>query len=651
MSLTDTTTQLGALAAGLCQDADIRLEISPADVWAWDPVRRVIIVSGPNLITKGDAYCAGVLAHEVSHYYISRYVWFSVVFPHFKILRFLLNAIEDPRVNTWIRRRYPGTSPWLRVVADLDMRTPDPTPIPAVMRFGFECAREEWLQWTPAHTLGHLTQEVADALDETRDARRQFAEMLPPPNLDPLAAGSDLLQRYREQVWPRLSREAPRTLPSAREQAVRWSVLQSLQIAEDKILPVAKRLLKNDIDRLANLMRDDPETQRSARDALQEGDGKRVRELIAASTSKSPERKGRPGEWEPRPELRVLGLSLVEAWLDDWRGQNRDSPLADPHGRTDRDLPAGPPRESRPGHRSRRRSRAGTELPPQPPPGLHTIPLPRDITPYEHVLIEIAPQINHLARIIERELRPVQRLGERSGYPSGYKLDLRRLMSYHADVRSWNKLWMRKTVPARWSVVFSLLVDLSGSMQGEKAKAAVAGSVLLAETLHRLGVPFLINGFQDVVIPFCAVGEGLTSDVRGRLAQMPQEVDGNRENGNNKPSYNDDGPCLKQAATEVLSLRYDERILIVISDGLPEGAHSSADDLRDTIADLTNYGHGLQLIGIGLGPDTEHVSEFYPRSVANVAVHRLAEEIGAVIREALRTDERRTTREEPRGRS
>jgi cobalamin biosynthesis protein CobT len=214
-------------------------------------------------------------------------------------------------------------------------------------------------------------------------------------------------------------------------------------------------------------------------------------------------------------------------------------------------------------------------------------------------------------------------------------------MRFHADFKDYDKLWLRKTVPDRWSVVFSLLVDLSGSMQGEKAQAAVAGAVLLAETLHRLNVPFLINGFQDVLVPFAAVGEGLTARVRAALAAMPAEVAGSRPGGNNKPAYNDDGPCLLEAAEEVLGLGYDERLLVVISDGIPEGCRSTPDDLHRAVSHLRRLEPELKLVAIGLGPGTEHVNEYYPEAKANVPVDRLAEEVGELLRRKLRVGRRR----------
>src|SRR5262249_49054175 len=228
-------------------------------------------------------------------------------------------------------------------------------------------------------------------------------------------------------------------------------------------------------------------------------------------------------------------------------------------------------------------------------------------------------------------LKPRKRLRESSGHPSGHRLDMRRVMSFDADPRTWDKLWRRKNIPDRFNTAISLLVDLSGSMRGPKTDAAVAGTVLLAQTLHRLQVPFAVNGFQDVLIAFCDFHEGLNSRVRDAIGEMPQEVEGCRNGGNNAPSYNDDGPCVRQAAEQLLNHAADDRMLIVVSDGLPEGRHSSEKDLRDAIPDVSAEPR-LKMIGIGLGPDTGHVRSYYPHSIANVAVDRFAAEIADLLR-------------------
>ena len=646
MSIGEQLERLEALATGMCQDADVRVEVTKTPTWAWDPIRRVIIVSGPDLDEKGAEFCAGVLSHEIGHYYISRYLWFSVPFPSPPILRFLLNAIEDPRVNTWIKRRYPGCAPWMGRVADIDMRIRVMTPKPKIVDFGFEAAREEWLAWEPI-PAELLPPEVKAALDETRAARREFAETLPPASLDPDYFGVDLARRYRDEVWPKLSVRAHRVLPSRREQGIRFSVMQSLRIAEEKILPVALRLLEDDIEKIAEYLRDNTDAQKEADDALHSDDAEKVREIARDAA----EHKGEAGAPDPRIELRAMSLSLLEALLEDMNRTERNSPLAEGAGECE-DMPRFRPlpRESkrkgrlkiprRPWRGKPMGHRLGADRD-RVPEGVITDPVDPVLRGYQTILAKVAKQVQQLAKVIEDELRPARRLGERKGYASGYKLDLRRLMRYHADFKDYDKLWLRKTVPDRWSVVFSLLVDLSGSMQGEKAEAAVAGAVLLAETLHRINVPFLINGFQDVLVPFCQIGEGLTARVRHALSEMPQEVAGCRQKGNNKPAYNDDGPCLIEAAEEVMALGYDERLLVVISDGIPEGCRSSPDDLRRAVADLRGLEPGLKLVAIGLGQGTEHVNTYYPEAIANVPVDRLAVEIGELLRKKLRVGRRR----------
>jgi cobalamin biosynthesis protein CobT len=136
------------------------------------------------------------------------------------------------------------------------------------------------------------------------------------------------------------------------------------------------------------------------------------------------------------------------------------------------------------------------------------------------------------------------------------------------------------------------------------------------------------------LIPFCDFFDGLTTPVRDTLGEMPHEVEGCRKGGNNNPSYNDDGPCLKEFASHLTACPADDRILIVVSDGLPEGRRSTEKDLREAVASLSGD-PTLKLIGVGLGPDTGHVKEYYPNSVSNVPVARFASEIADLLRGIL----------------
>jgi len=249
--------------------------------------------------------------------------------------------------------------------------------------------------------------------------------------------------------------------------------------------------------------------------------------------------------------------------------------------------------------------------------------LPLAADSYEQARRQIASQLDALTARVETILRPQRRLGERSGYPSGHRLDLGRVMAFSADPRRYRELWRRKSIPDRREAAVFLLVDLSGSMAGEKSEAALLGTVLVAETLHRLGVPFAIAGFQDDLIPFVNFGDDLGPAARQAISEMPLEVTDSRPDGHNRSLYNDDGPCLLAAAEQLLAQSASERILLAISDGHPEGSHSTAEDLHQAVATLTAANQG------------DHVTDYYPQAVASVPVSEFAQRIGDVLERAL----------------
>ena len=202
-----------------------------------------------------------------------------------------------------------------------------------------------------------------------------------------------------------------------------------------------------------------------------------------------------------------------------------------------------------------------------------------------------------------------------------------------AEPERYRKLWQRRIRPTRPDAAFGLLVDLSGSMQGEKVRAAVHGTLLLVETLGRLDVPCIVHGFQDVLIPFVGWEERFNAEVRGRIESMELEASNGRPGGNNHAGNNDDGPCLEEFALLVGAHPAPQKFLVVVSDGIPAGRRSGPDDLKTAVKGVLGRG-GIHLIGLGLGGGTEHVGDFYPRSMANVPEVEFPTRIGRLILEA-----------------
>lgn len=575
---------LSTLAAGLCQDAGVSLEVHP-DKWSWDPIRRVIKVPAKDLDEHGPDWCAGVLSREVGHYFIARHHLFAADFPSPIAADALLTALDTPRAEYWMRARYPGTRDWLSMVGrPPDTIRPD---IPAFVQFTLACAYEHtWLGQRPRT----LDDEVIAALEATRKARKEYARIAPPVDLEP-PDDRELTERYREEVAPFLIN--PRWLPSPWEQCVQLAAVDAILLAELEIFPHAEALLVGDLRRIERFLQTDPDRLAEYRKMLENGE---LQLVLGRAHDSMPYQR-------PPPWMEAIAQELLDAAIQGDRplaimseSQNWFDGMAD-------------------------------FLPDMDPLDLDW----QSPSSYELAYSSVQDQVYGLTKHLDEILRPRQRLRERAGYPSGRRVDMRKVMQFEADPRKYNELWIRSSIPDRRSVAISLLVDLSGSMRGTKARSALLGTILMAETLHRLDVPFAINGFQDVVIPLADFGDGLVPETRQNIAELVQEVSGTRRGGNNHPDYNDDGPCLLAAADQLLEHPASARILIVVSDGLPEGKHSNTDDLKKAILVLEDHDVPLQLIGLGLGPNTGHVTQFYPWAKANIPVERFSKEIGALV--------------------
>jgi len=76
----------------------------------------------PNDIKKkGQDYCLGVICHEGSHRKISRVDFIPKEIWQERGFSFLMNAIEDPRVNNWVSEKYDGAREWVEVFNNEDL--------------------------------------------------------------------------------------------------------------------------------------------------------------------------------------------------------------------------------------------------------------------------------------------------------------------------------------------------------------------------------------------------------------------------------------------------------------------------------------------------------------------------------------------------
>lgn len=491
-------------------------------------------------------------------------------------LRALLNALEDCRIEEWLAARFPGSSAWIDRYNDrlFPSRGAGLTRQPLFRQFCLGAIHEWWHGELPP-----LDERAIAALDTTRDARRAFIDAMPPTSVDADLGGaatyfaSPLATRFRrsDSVFP----------PDSFERAVRVAAWQSWSIAWQHIRPEYERLL--------------------------EGDPCCKGAEVASA------------------EQQLLLLLRELRWVGESRGARRVVRVSWPAG-----LPF-------PGVLSSPARPMGLpELDPSERSALQATVRAAPQNLWDEAFRVVAPLADRMVDELQRRLLPDAFPRWVPGYATGSRLDLRAATQLEADPRALYRLWQRKTLPKKVDPAFFLLLDLSGSMSGDRIEHGFRGVVLLASVLERLGVPFAVEGFQDVPIPFKALGAPLDAAAQRLLGEMPHECEARRRNGHNEPGHNHDGPVLVDVAARFARVTATRRLLVVVSDGLPSGPSSGDPELllRGAIRSIEAAGD-IELIGVGIGPGTDHVARLYPRSLANVPLAEFPMALGQTIDRGL----------------
>jgi cobalamin biosynthesis protein CobT len=251
-----------------------------------------------------------------------------------------------------------------------------------------------------------------------------------------------------------------------------------------------------------------------------------------------------------------------------------------------------------------------------------------------------------IERMMAAQSRVFNVAGQRSGRLNGPSLH--RLVA--GDARVFGR---REEIRAKDTAVM-LLNDCSGSMRNRKISTAMASSYALSSTLERVNIPHEVMGFttgghwhtgpitsakaeelarqameemrktgvrfsrvSPIYMPiFKEFHERLNSEVKRRFAYM-RNVQPNMGN-------NIDGESLEYAAMRLAKRKEKRKVIIVLSDGFPAGAHNDDEHLKYMTERLTNMGFDL----VGIGIESAAVERFYEN---NLVLNSVAELPGAVM--------------------
>jgi len=120
--------------------------------------------------------------------------------------------------------------------------------------------------------------------------------------------------------------------------------------------------------------------------------------------------------------------------------------------------------------------------------------------------------------------------------------------------------------------------------------------VVLAEVLEKLGIQYEISGFSDSSKIFKEWKEKLNQELREKLAKM--------KNWGGEGTETTE--ATQGAYQELLKNLGKDNFLITLTDGQPNNAESLKEELEKIAKEKK-----IKLVGIGLGPNTEFVKDFY----------------------------------------
>lgn len=253
---------------------------------------------------------------------------------------------------------------------------------------------------------------------------------------------------------------------------------------------------------------------------------------------------------------------------------------------------------------------------------------------YKELREEVADFIGSMSARLELALAAEAQSRWVGGERRGRRFDRRALPRWSMGLGD-DRIFMRKESGSALDTAVSLLWDCSGSMgiaAEPRSKSALArlAAVAFHEALLRASVPHEVLGFNTQASAPSELtkrvreagkrGEDLKiysrlDEIDNRMVLVPfSGTDGRAICEISGSAANRDGECVLWAARRLAARPERRKILIVGSDGAPQGAIYEGTEqryLRDVVRSVA--ASGIEIVGIGIM--SRHVREYYPRAV------------------------------------
>ncbi|MEK7202619.1 MAG: hypothetical protein AAB669_03795 [Patescibacteria group bacterium] len=665
---------LSSLAYFIGKDFKIPVRLNePGTGWHWDFKDNIIRVDPKDLLEQPMDYLRCIISHEGGHRRISRMesipleTWAQ---PGFGAM---MNAIEDPRVNNFVAENYPKFREQMKVAYDIELEKEKVLKVEAKDKLGhqprFMQASFEYIkQWLKESSggFGEVSEDLPD------DVKEVVAKTLPSaqdawwryPSRQEADKSEQLIKKYaqtfyeinRDEIWPEFKKLVDEDIQDEKmEQQMRDIQKQFVEGGEsgqgqpqlpqelkDRLTPEQQQELQGALQQAIDQAKEKQEQNNNQPGKPTEGDEQETQEPPSGPVdleSLSEETKQKIREYidslpeEVKQDLQQRAEEMLRQFEETIKEELRGKLNQDPEQHEGK--PAGTKTVGK-------KLAEQTDRPPLPPEQQEEVDkfhdlaqeaINKDANIYEEKRREVLETIDKL----EDDLRAIfvarRAHNWESGFRSGKHIDIKRRIQEKAkDVPAMEShAWERRETPREKDYAISLLVDLSGSMRGQKINETFKAAIVLSEVLNRLSIDNEILGFNDRIHVFKGFHEAMSDEVRDHMGGMLQEVSSDRA------AYNDDGWALGQASQRLAQQGATEKFLIPLSDGNPEPSHEHSGSEYELgvavrrIQEETNQ----KLIGLGIGPNTEHVAHYYPNSLANVNAKEMADQLAELIREVI----------------
>jgi len=265
---------------------------------------------------------------------------------------------------------------------------------------------------------------------------------------------------------------------------------------------------------------------------------------------------------------------------------------------------------------------------------------------YRELRNEISDYLGSIATTLELALAAEAQARWVGGSRRGRKFDKRAFPAWVCGSRD-DRIYRQKEQHEAWDVAVSLLWDCSGSMQrfrpGSPSYLARLAAIAFHEALTRVGIMHEVLGFNTGGTSHPeltgrvekAKDQGEDLDRYSRLAERDQRMvfvpwgaeDGRAICAINGRSANRDGECVMWAAKRLAMRPEKRKVLIVGSDGRPNGArygYTEKKYLQEVVGQVISA--GIELYAIGIMDD--NVKKYYPH---HLTINSIEELPGAVM--------------------